>query len=107
MQTGDRSLTLRVGQTNPARLDSESQATGKVYLVGAGPGDPELITYRGLSCLKSADIVLYDYLANPRILEACPAAECVCLGRHGRGKVWSQAEINDRLICEARAGKSV
>jgi uroporphyrinogen III methyltransferase/synthase len=83
------------------------QTGGKVYLVGAGPGDPGLITWRGLECLRSANIVLYDYLANPRILEACPHAEHVCLGRHGHDRIWSQDQINARLIAEARGGKSV
>jgi uroporphyrinogen III methyltransferase/synthase len=80
---------------------------GNVYLVGAGPGDAGLITARGLRCLQAADVVLYDYLANPRILEACPGAVCICIGRHGKGKVWSQAEINARLIAEAHAGNTV
>lgn len=80
---------------------------GKVYLVGAGPGDPELITWRGLKCLSQADLVLYDYLINPRILESCPDSEQICLGRHGRDRIWTQAEINERLAAEARAGKTV
>ncbi|HEV3007100.1 MAG TPA: uroporphyrinogen-III C-methyltransferase [Pirellulales bacterium] len=89
---------------------SKAQATpvGRVYLVGAGPGDPGLITLRGVECLRRADVVLYDYLVNPRILEHLgPAAEAVCLGRHGRDRVLPQAEINERLLREARAGKTV
>ena len=81
---------------------------GKVYLVGAGPGDPGLITLRGVQCLARADVVLYDYLANPRILQhARSGAELVCLGRHGQGRLWSQAEINARLVQSAREGKTV
>jgi uroporphyrinogen III methyltransferase/synthase len=85
---------------------------GMVYLVGAGPGDPGLITMRGVECLGRADVVLYDYLANPRLLEhARPAAEQVFLGRHGAGspgsKLWTQHDINQRMIDDARAGKCV
>ena len=85
-----------------------SAATGKVYLVGAGPGDPGLITVRGAELLARADVVLYDYLANPQLLKHCRAdAELLCLGQHGRGRLWTQAEINERMIAAAAAGKSV
>ena len=58
---------------------------GIVYFVGAGPGDPGLITLRGVECLRRADLVLYDYLANPQILKhARPSAELVCLGQPGQ-----------------------
>jgi uroporphyrinogen III methyltransferase/synthase len=81
---------------------------GKVYLVGGGPGDPGLITLRGCQCLARADVVLYDYLVNPLILEHAGApAERVCLGRHGGDRIVPQAEINARLIALARAGRNV
>ena len=71
---------------------------GKVHLVGAGPGDPGLVTLRAVECLRRADLVLYDYLVNPQILEhAAPTAELVCLGRHGRGRIIPQEEINRQL----------
>lgn len=83
-------------------------AAGRVYLVGAGPGDPGLITLRGVECLRRADLVLYDYLVNPRILEHVrPGAQAECLGRHGRDRIVPQAEINERLVREARSGKTV
>lgn len=82
--------------------------SGKVYLVGTGPGDPGLITLRGCQCLQRADAVLFDYLVNPRILEHAPAgAELVCLGRHGHGRIMPQSEINRHLIERASAGKNV
>ncbi|MDZ4782554.1 MAG: uroporphyrinogen-III C-methyltransferase [Planctomycetia bacterium] len=88
--------------------ESVPSKPGKVYLVGAGPGDPELITLRGMRCLEWADLVLYDYLVNPRTLRHAPArAELVCLGRHGRGRLLSQDEINARMVVAAKAGQQV
>ena len=56
---------------------------GRVYLVGAGPGDPGLMTLRGVACLRRADLVLYDYLVDPAILVYVPpSAEAICLGHH-------------------------
>lgn len=83
-------------------------ATGRVYLVGAGPGDAGLITLRGIECLRRADLVLYDYLVNPQILEHAPRhAELVCLGRHGHGRIMPQKTVNERLVIAARSGKTV
>lgn len=82
--------------------------TGKVYLVGAGPGDPKLLTLRGMECLAEADVVLYDYLANPVLLNHAPAdAERIYVGRRGRGTYQSQAEVNRLLIERARKGSVV
>jgi uroporphyrinogen III methyltransferase/synthase len=81
---------------------------GKVYLVGAGPGDPGLLTLRGAECIREADVILFDYLASPQLLEGARTdAECICLGRHGHGRLMSQAEINDAMIRHAQAGRSV
>ncbi len=81
---------------------------GKVYLVGAGPGDPGLLTLRGRELLETAEIVFYDYLANPLLLEhATDDAELVCLGRHGQGRVLAQEEINRQVITAAQEGKQV
>jgi uroporphyrinogen III methyltransferase/synthase len=79
-----------------------------VYLVGAGPGDPGLLTLRGVECLESADVVLYDYLVNPAILEHAPAtAELIPLGRRITGRGLSPDAIADRMIAEAKRGKTV
>jgi len=85
-----------------------AKKTGIVYLVGAGPGDPKLLTLRGKECLERADVVLYDYLANPALLDFAPAvAERIYVGRRGRGQYQDQGEINRLLIEKARAGKIV
>jgi uroporphyrinogen III methyltransferase / synthase len=83
-------------------------AQGKVYLIGAGPGEPGLLTLRGRECLAESEVVLYDYLVNPRILRNLrPETQAICLGAHGQTKIWTQAEINARLVTEALAGKKV
>jgi uroporphyrinogen III methyltransferase / synthase len=82
--------------------------SGKVYLVGAGPGDPGLLTLKGKECLEQAHVVLYDYLANPALLQYAPAeAERIYVGRRGRGQYQNQADINRLLIERARAGQIV
>lgn len=80
----------------------------QVYLVGAGPGDPGLITVRGRECLARADVVLYDSLANPALLDAArPDAERVCAGKHGQGPLLPREEIVRRMVEAARAGRVV
>jgi uroporphyrinogen III methyltransferase/synthase len=82
--------------------------SGKVYLVGAGPGDPKLITLRGAECLGLADVVLYDYLASPLLLShARPGAELTCLGRHGHGRLLTPAEVIAAILAHAAAGRVV
>ncbi|MBH0203377.1 MAG: uroporphyrinogen-III C-methyltransferase [Nitrospira sp.] len=84
------------------------RSTGKVYLVGAGPGDPGLLTLRGKECLGQADVVLYDYLANPALLaHARDHAERVYIGRRGKGKYPEQEAINRLLIDRAGEGNVV
>lgn len=83
-------------------------APAKVYLVGAGPGDPGLITLRGVSCLHRADVVIYDYLVNAAALEhARRAAELVPLGRKGTSRALTPAQITERMVAEALAGRTV
>ncbi|OQW35100.1 MAG: HemD protein [Nitrospira sp. SG-bin1] len=84
------------------------RSKGKVYLVGAGPGDPGLLTLRGKECLEQADVVLYDYLANPILLAYVPdQAERIYVGRRGKGKYPEQEAINRLLIERAKAGNAV
>src|SRR5882757_8749929 len=101
--------------SNDSSQNLLNAARGKVYLVGAGPGDAGLITWRGVECLRLADVVLYDYLVNPAILRHASAqAELICLGRHraagqkGSGdRIWDQSEINAQLVKMASAGRRV
>ena len=80
----------------------------KVYLVGAGPGDPELITVKGRRILQRADSVLYDHLANPALLDlAPPAAERVYVGKKRSAHEFTQPEICGMLIERARRGLNV
>ena len=81
---------------------------GRVYLVGAGPGDPGLMTVRGLEVLRTADVIVYDRLVNPVLLdEAPPAALRLFVGKRTGGHCLPQDEINARLIEQARLGRSV
>jgi uroporphyrin-III C-methyltransferase/precorrin-2 dehydrogenase/sirohydrochlorin ferrochelatase len=81
---------------------------GTVYLVGAGPGDPELITVKGRRLLECADTVVYDALVDPRLLELCPpATNRVYVGKRDRHHTRTQSDINNLLVEEARAGRVV
>jgi len=88
--------------------EAVKKSPGMVYLVGAGPGDPELITVRGQKTLALADLVLYDYLVNDELLKhACGEAELVSLGHAHGGRGMTQEEVNRRMIAAAREGKTV
>jgi len=81
---------------------------GKVYLVGAGPGDPGLITVKGLDCLRHADVVIYDRLVDGSILnEARPDAEKIYVGKASSHHTLEQGMINHLLIQKARETKLV
>jgi uroporphyrinogen III methyltransferase/synthase len=82
--------------------------TGKAYLIGAGPGDPGLLTLKGKRCLEEADVVIYDYLVDPRILAyARPHAELIYAGKRSGGKTIPQADVNRLMIEQASAGRVV
>ena len=81
---------------------------GIVYIVGGGPGDPGLITVKGLNCLRRADVVLYDRLIAQELLTEVPShAELIDVGKEPKRHRRSQGEINALLIEKARAGKIV
>lgn len=82
--------------------------TGKVYLVGAGPGDPGLMTVRGLQLLRRAQVVVYDQLVNPVLLEeSAPESERIFVGKQAGRHSISQGEINEILINYALQGREV
>jgi uroporphyrin-III C-methyltransferase len=81
---------------------------GKVYLVGAGPGDPELLTRKAWRILQSADVVLHDELVSKEILHALPpAAQVVNVGKRCGAQIISQAEVNELMVTHARSGHIV
>lgn len=81
---------------------------GKVFLVGAGPGDPGLITVKGRECVETADVIVYDYLSNPHFLAwAKPDAEKIYAGKKSKCHTLSQKGINELLVDTAMAGKTV
>ena len=81
---------------------------GAVCLVGAGPGDPELLTLRALRALEEADVVIHDRLAGSGIVAlARPGAEVIEAGKEGFGPSWSQDDINTLMVTRARAGLKV
>lgn len=93
--------------SNCPSVEESCPPVGKVYLVGAGPGDPGLITVRGTQCLEIANVVLYDGLANPRLLDFARQAEKISVGKHGAQPIWSQNDINREMVRWAKLGKTV
>lgn len=90
------------------KFTSSNHNTGKVYLVGAGPGDPELITVKGKNVLERADVIVYDRLANPELLATGRAkSEHIFVGKKPGSPSVSQEGINKILISKANEGKIV
>ncbi len=85
----------------------EEKRKGKVYLVGAGPGDPELITVKGLKLIQQADAIVYDFLIDQRLLSfAKKGAELICAGKSSSHHTMKQEEIN-RLLAEKTKEHSI
>ncbi len=87
---------------------SDGSTVGKVYLIGAGPGDPKLLTIRAAEAIGASDVIVYDYLVNPEVLvHARRGAELIYVGKRSGEPYISQAEINGILIERARRGEVV
>ncbi|MGB7159566.1 MAG: uroporphyrinogen-III C-methyltransferase, partial [Tepidisphaeraceae bacterium] len=86
---------------------SASSKSGMVYLVGAGPGDPGLLTVRGRYLLERATVVVYDYLANPQLLRHAPSAKAIYVGKKAAAHSFTQDQINALLVEQARQGHRV
>jgi uroporphyrinogen III methyltransferase/synthase len=89
-------------------MSESKKKPGTVYLVGAGPGDPGLITVRGLRLIREADVVVHDYLAAPDFLKETKAgAELIYVGKKGGDHIAEQPKINEILVTKACEGKTV
>src|SRR5947207_1931693 len=91
----------------PAGTPQRNVEGGIVYLVGAGPGDPGLITVRGLCLLERAQTVVYDALSDPRLLAHAPAAEAIYVGKRAADHSMTQGQINALLVKLGQEGKRV
>jgi uroporphyrinogen III methyltransferase/synthase len=104
----DRFEWIVAGLLTDGPRESPIEGCGRVFIVGAGPGDPDLLTLKGKRCLEAADVVVYDALVDRRLLQLCRHNATLIYagkrdGRHSR----PQEEINAILISEARAGRTV
>ena len=86
---------------------AQAATKGEVYLVGAGPGDPDLLTVKALRLIESADVILHDDLVPQAILDLAPKAEIINVGKRCGMKSITQDEINGLMVEHARAGRSV
>jgi len=102
-------MSLRTPPTlDPTALGVAGAEPGHVYLVGAGPGDPGLLTIRAAALIATADLVAYDRLSPAEVLDLVPAhAERICVGKTVDQPGWHQDDTNDLLVAEALGGKAV
>jgi uroporphyrin-III C-methyltransferase/precorrin-2 dehydrogenase/sirohydrochlorin ferrochelatase len=105
---GDNQGARRIAQRLLAATSTAPRASGEVTLVGAGPGDPELLTLKALRALQDADVILHDRLVSAAVLDlARRDAEQICVGKAAGNIGSTQQEINSLMIEQARQGKRV
>jgi uroporphyrinogen III methyltransferase/synthase len=89
-------------------LNTKQKRTGKIYLIGAGPGHPKLITLRAIECIQDSDVIIYDHLANQKFLQYTrKGCKIIYAGKTGVHHTLHQEEINQILIEKAREGYTV
>lgn len=99
--------TLKAALDDP-KLKDLGKTTGEVYIVGAGPGDPELLTFKALRLMQQADIVFYDALVSPEVLDLCRRdADKVYVGKKRSNHTVAQLGINELLVESAQKGRRV
>lgn len=102
------SLVKTTALSNPIRPPTDRASLGQVHLVGAGPGDADLITVKAMTLLQQADAIVYDRLANPQLLKyAQPCCDLVYVGKKKDQHSLPQQQIGELLVALARAGKNV
>ena len=113
--SGNIAEKVFTGRIKEAKVDLEQQLAnakvqklGEVYLVGAGPGDPDLLTFKALRLMQQADVVLYDRLVSKAVMELVRRdAELVYVGKKAGGQSSRQSDINEKLVQLAKSGKRV
>ncbi len=106
-QSPQSGIEASAGHPHDPEKPAKASTPGLVYLVGAGPGDPGLITVRGLACLAAADVVVFDRLIPPALLDGAPQAERIDVGKQPGHHPVPQEQINAILVEQAQLGKTV